>query len=1399
MATVVQHTSANILDTTSSPTNVDKVVESVTYATKRLSQISTNTNSSAKKRRAQNKIGPWKLGRTLGRGSTGRVRLAKNVHTGKLAAVKIVPKSNFKKLENPKYKNHDATRLPYGIEREIIIMKLISHPNIMGLYDVWENKNDLYLILEYIEGGELFDYLIKRGKLSEYEAISYFKQIIRGIGYLHEFNICHRDLKPENLLLDFNKNIKIADFGMAALEIDKKLLETSCGSPHYASPEIVAGKNYHGAPSDIWSCGIILFALLTGHLPFDDENIRKLLMKVQNGKFIMPKDISSEAKDLISRMLQVNPRDRISIEHILAHPLMKKYPDPPAAGVDDRLLSPSSIKPLASQHEIDQEILRNLCILFHNCPEEQVSRRLLSPIKNPEKMFYYLLMKYRDTHSFNSSTTNYIDDDSDLTASESKHTLPKSTSATRSIKSPPRSGSSGSVHSRRKALGNITNSSFTASNSAKKITTRKNTVISRTTSTATLIARSSRTSSSNQIHAVKSKEPKPITRKLTPGFLDVPAEEEQKANKENLQQGETMMNFQKICSDLLGSDAKARSSSNLQTETRRSMVSQGSTNKLPTLDDHSSKVSLNATSVNALGLESRRQRPHETEKEAVGSFKNQRATLNQTSFAKDLLEEKKRQSKLLSEKSKEASQKISQINSSRNVSLPAPTSSLDPRVGLNALSRARTLNSQARPGSSGSVKNTRVLQKLGINFTPPSSSSATMSRSSSVIKTSTSRNLAGYLQDDRAEVPAIEDEFSIGKAEPSVSARNASALTKSGTIQSVPRSMLNVISEKNPDPARNEPRRDAFGQVSSTKEHRKSLIPQPRFSRISFNGLLQAEPDSADAMILQNTLSSGTVKKNARKSLSTKSGHGRIVKSSSKEFPGLGLRLTDTNSKTSLYRDSLEGERNFVSLASVDFSDSVHGSTLEKNAVSMDDSVMSEGSTMSEDFNLTDKLIDMNQDFDPEANRDETGSQDRRSSTSEYSSHLTSNSAVEKSLPAPPEGRNTASKDTLVGDDITKSINSMYKSYETLYQPNQSGTTGNRSANVESHKSRKSSFSASGVDANILDSSTLDEQSRYHESSREDASNGKSRSSEAHKSGSASNNVAADEVATLCTPRRQNSEISMKKSRASTQIFSSMDVHARINSGETEPSRQNTMKSKRKSNHSIALQEQQKLVIQEPVAEPAGTSNTKPQRTPTVVKRFSLRPKREAPKAPGCNDKAKGHNRFSNITVASNDKTFDAPSSPKQSGAGWFKRFFLSLTGNASREETDEDPEKRTSGRNVQIIDTSLHSSELMRIIKNQIMLKQIEGSVANVDIDEEFALISGVIPSRYVRGRKLQFKIEIIDLINSSSLHLLRVKGSKSGFRNLVHVVSFVIKQEEMATNVRRSAAYNFVGERTS
>lgn len=216
---------------------------------------------------------------------------------------------------------------------------------------------------------------------------------------------------------------------MAALEVKEKLLETSCGSPHYASPEIVAGKNYHGAPSDIWSCGIILFALLTGHLPFDDENIRKLLLKVQSGKFNMPSDLSFEAKDLITKMLKVNPDERITIDAILTHPLLTKYPEPPISYASTTTLDIHNIdiKPIESVEKIDKEILKNLSVLFHNCNENTIISHLLSPNRCAEKMFYYLLMKYRNEHLSNSNSFISIND------LESAKSIPRSTSYVKTI------------------------------------------------------------------------------------------------------------------------------------------------------------------------------------------------------------------------------------------------------------------------------------------------------------------------------------------------------------------------------------------------------------------------------------------------------------------------------------------------------------------------------------------------------------------------------------------------------------------------------------------------------------------------------------------------------------------------------------------------------------------------------------------------------------------------------------------------------------------------------------------------------------------------------------------------------------------------------------------------------
>lgn len=398
--------------------HIDSVVESVENAAKRLSQHSQLSNSS--KKRVENKIGPWRLGRTLGKGSTGRVRLGKHAKTGMLAAIKIIPKLQGK---------HS---LPYGIEREIIIMKLISHPNIMGLYDVWENDSELYLVLEYVQGGELFDFIISNGKLSEAEAVKYFKMIINGVSYCHKFNICHRDLKPENILMDKDGTIKIADFGMAALETNQRLLETSCGSPHYASPEIVTGKNYHGSPSDVWSCGVILFALLTGHLPFDDKSIRNLLLKVQSGKFHMPQSLSMEAKDLIWCMLRVNPKHRIPIDRIMTHPLLLKYPSQQSQmeNTNDKLLQKLQSVDLSHPvRDIDSDILHNLQTLWHGTPKSRIILMLKMDTQNNEKMFYYLLENYKLNHM------GKIPSGMSIKKSKSQliATLPRSTSTVKTV------------------------------------------------------------------------------------------------------------------------------------------------------------------------------------------------------------------------------------------------------------------------------------------------------------------------------------------------------------------------------------------------------------------------------------------------------------------------------------------------------------------------------------------------------------------------------------------------------------------------------------------------------------------------------------------------------------------------------------------------------------------------------------------------------------------------------------------------------------------------------------------------------------------------------------------------------------------------------------------------------
>jgi serine/threonine protein kinase len=318
------------------------------------------------------------------------------VKTSQLAAIKIVNKIDLLKSRvSLKSMPAHSEQVLLSLEREIVVMKLIQHPNIIHLYDVWETSTELYLILEYVEGGELFEHLCEKGRLSTSEALGYFQQIITAMDYCHRFNIAHRDLKPENLLLDENMNIKVADFGMAAWQQTDSLLQTACGSPHYAAPELIRGEAYKGSAADIWSCGVILYALLAGRLPFDDEDLVTLLNKVKSGDYEIPDAIDPLAKDLIRRMLEKDVSKRITIPDIQVHPFYRSQEPKP---VDHKMPDLDEIaRPILSD-ELDMNILKNLCTLWHGTAEEDIIDQLKVIKPNWHKAVYHLLFKYREKH-----------------------------------------------------------------------------------------------------------------------------------------------------------------------------------------------------------------------------------------------------------------------------------------------------------------------------------------------------------------------------------------------------------------------------------------------------------------------------------------------------------------------------------------------------------------------------------------------------------------------------------------------------------------------------------------------------------------------------------------------------------------------------------------------------------------------------------------------------------------------------------------------------------------------------------------------------------------------------------------------------------------------------------------
>ena len=322
-------------------------------------------------KKPKNQIGQFIIENKLGEGTFGKVVLGIHIITKEKVAIKI--------LEKNRIIDSDKKR----IETEIKILKSLHHKNIIQLYSIIQTQKKLFLIMEYANGKELFDYIIKEKKLKEEEACKFYQQIINGIEYLHKLRIVHRDLKPENLLLDSNKNIKICDFNLSNFYNKNELLKTQCGSPCYAAPEMIKGKKYKGIKIDIWSSGIILFVMLCGFLPFNDEKNDILYKKIVKGEFFLPKFLSQNAKDLISKILSVDPDLRINIIDIKKHSWFNLINC--KSNMNDGLIWNYLVFP------IDFDIIEKMKQM--NYDENEIKINILGNKHNYITTIYYLLLK----------------------------------------------------------------------------------------------------------------------------------------------------------------------------------------------------------------------------------------------------------------------------------------------------------------------------------------------------------------------------------------------------------------------------------------------------------------------------------------------------------------------------------------------------------------------------------------------------------------------------------------------------------------------------------------------------------------------------------------------------------------------------------------------------------------------------------------------------------------------------------------------------------------------------------------------------------------------------------------------------------------------------------------------
>ncbi|XP_047541116.1 serine/threonine-protein kinase MARK2-like isoform X2 [Vanessa atalanta] len=317
-------------------------------------------------------IGKYKLLKTIGKGNFAKVKLAKHVPTGKEVAIKIIDKTQLNPGSLQK------------LFREVRIMKMLDHPNIVKLFQVIETEKTLYLVMEYASGGEVFDYLVLHGRMKEKEARAKFRQIVSAVQYCHQKRIIHRDLKAENLLLDGEMNIKIADFGFSNEFTPGAKLDTFCGSPPYAAPELFQGKKYDGPEVDVWSLGVILYTLVSGSLPFDGSTLRELRERVLRGKYRIPFYMSTDCEHLLKKFLVLNPAKRASLESIMRDKWMNM-------GYEDDELRPY-VEP--QQDFKDHKRIEALVCLGYNRQEIEYS---LAEAKYDDVFATYLLLGRKST------------------------------------------------------------------------------------------------------------------------------------------------------------------------------------------------------------------------------------------------------------------------------------------------------------------------------------------------------------------------------------------------------------------------------------------------------------------------------------------------------------------------------------------------------------------------------------------------------------------------------------------------------------------------------------------------------------------------------------------------------------------------------------------------------------------------------------------------------------------------------------------------------------------------------------------------------------------------------------------------------------------------------------------